>query len=64
MFLRKQPTLLEYLGYVFNFSSVFCGPPMEYQDYMDFIEGKQFDEYKVTFLSQYFYCTYSREKCE
>lgn len=42
-----RPTLLEYLSYIFNFSSVICGPPSEYQDYCDFIEGKEFIKHKT-----------------
>ena len=47
---RKKPSLLEYLGYIFNFSSVFTGPPPEYQDYMDFIDGTQYDKDKVVIM--------------
>ncbi|XP_057308907.1 lysophospholipid acyltransferase 1-like isoform X1 [Hydractinia symbiolongicarpus] len=37
-----KPTLLEYLSYIFGFTTVFCGPPPEFQDYKAFIEETQY----------------------
>lgn len=35
-----RPSLIEYLSYNLNFLSVLVGPCSDYQDYIDFIEGR------------------------
>ncbi|RWS04110.1 lysophospholipid acyltransferase 2-like protein [Dinothrombium tinctorium] len=39
---RKIPSLLEFLSYIFQFQSLMCGPLVYYNDYIEFIEGKNF----------------------
>jgi lysophospholipid acyltransferase 1/2 len=36
----QRPALVEYLSYNLNFLSVLVGPCSNYQDYVDFIEGR------------------------
>ncbi|XP_055359259.1 lysophospholipid acyltransferase 1 isoform X2 [Betta splendens] len=38
--INARPSLIEYLSYTLNFLSVLVGPCTDYQDYMDFIEGR------------------------
>ncbi|XP_013869698.1 lysophospholipid acyltransferase 1 isoform X2 [Austrofundulus limnaeus] len=40
MAIKTRPSLLEYLSYNLNFLSVLVGPCSNYQDYIDFIEGR------------------------
>jgi hypothetical protein len=42
LFDRKRPSFLEFYSYVFQFSSLLCGPLVFYNDYIEFIEGKNF----------------------
>ncbi len=39
--------MLEYASYVFSFHGIGCGPFCFYDDYMAFIEGKNFEERDV-----------------
>lgn len=38
--LSARPSLLQYLSYNLNFLSILVGPCSNYQDYLDFIEGR------------------------
>ena len=40
MFYRRVPSLLEYFGYMFHHSILLAGPLCTFNDYMDFIEGR------------------------
>ena len=37
---RRVPSLLEYFGYLLNHSTLLVGPVCTFNDYMDFIEGR------------------------
>ena len=39
-FCSQRPSLVEYLSYNLNFLSVLVGPCSNYQDYVDFIDGR------------------------
>lgn len=43
--IRRNLTLLEYFSYMFHFQSLMCGPLIFYNDYIDFVEGKQYQRY-------------------
>lgn len=40
--ITKLPSLLEYFGYVYNFTTFIAGPAFEFREYMNAIEGAQF----------------------
>lgn len=37
---RRIPSLLEYFGYMFHHSTLLAGPVCTFNDFMDFIEGR------------------------
>jgi len=37
---RRVPSLLEYFGYTFHHSMLLAGPACTFNDYIDFIEGR------------------------
>lgn len=39
-FNRRIPSLLEYFGYMFHHSTLLAGPVCTFNDFMDFIEGR------------------------
>ncbi|CAN7998922.1 unnamed protein product [Ixodes hexagonus] len=44
---RKVPTLLEYYSYVMHYHTLMCGPLVFFNDYQDFIKGKQYLRHSV-----------------
>ncbi|RWS31105.1 Membrane-bound O-acyltransferase domain-containing protein 2-like protein [Leptotrombidium deliense] len=42
---RKVPSLLEFFSYIFQFQSFMSGPLIYYNDYIEFIEGKNFSRH-------------------
>lgn len=42
----RIPSLLEYMGFVFSFFNVLCGPYSHFNDYISFIEGTNFAKCK------------------
>ncbi|CAG2118394.1 unnamed protein product, partial [Medioppia subpectinata] len=49
--IRKRPTFLEYYSYVFQYSTLMCGPLVFYNDYIEFINGKNFERHLQSKLS-------------
>lgn len=47
---RRVPTVLELLSYIFSFHNVMVGPTCFYQDYVDFITGKNIGVGSPSFL--------------
>ncbi|XP_035209746.1 lysophospholipid acyltransferase 2-like isoform X3 [Stegodyphus dumicola] len=39
---RHVPTVLEFFSYIFHFQALMCGPLVFYNDYADFVEGKNY----------------------
>lgn len=46
--IKRNLTLLEYFSYIFQFQSLMCGPLVFYNDYIEFVEGKQYSRYLTT----------------
>lgn len=44
---RKVPTALEYYGYVMHYHTLMCGPLVFFNDYQDFIKGKQYLRHSI-----------------
>ncbi|XP_070565264.1 lysophospholipid acyltransferase 2-like isoform X3 [Ptychodera flava] len=44
---RRIPSVLEYISYLFHFQGLAIGPFCFYKDYIDFIEGKHLVPYKI-----------------
>ncbi|XP_070565260.1 lysophospholipid acyltransferase 2-like isoform X1 [Ptychodera flava] len=44
---RRIPTIVEYISYLFHFQGLATGPFCFYKDYIDFIEGKHLVPYKI-----------------
>ncbi|XP_070565267.1 lysophospholipid acyltransferase 2-like isoform X2 [Ptychodera flava] len=44
---RRIPSVLEYISYLFHFQGLAIGPFCFYKDYIDFIEGKHVVPYKI-----------------
>ncbi|XP_070565271.1 lysophospholipid acyltransferase 2-like [Ptychodera flava] len=45
---RRIPSVLEYISYLFHFQGLVTGPFCFYKDYIDFIEGRHVVPYKIT----------------
>ncbi len=44
-----MPSLLELSSYMFNFQGIICGPLCQYNDYIEFVTGKNFTKYEVLY---------------
>lgn len=44
---KKQPSFIEFHGYLFQFQSILTGPNILFQDYMHFIDGTNFRHPKI-----------------
>lgn len=44
---KKQPSFIEYYGYLFQFQSILAGPNILFQDYIHFIDGSNFKNAKI-----------------
>ncbi|EEC06377.1 membrane bound O-acyltransferase domain-containing protein, putative [Ixodes scapularis] len=44
---KKVPTALEYYGYVMHYHTLMCGPLVFFNDYQDFIKGKQYLRHSI-----------------
>ena len=42
---RKKPTILEFFSYLFQFPTLLCGPLVYYNDYIEFIDGHNFERH-------------------
>lgn len=40
--LRHIPSVLEFFSYIFHFQALMCGPLIFYNDYVDFVEGRNY----------------------
>ena len=54
--IKKCPSFIEFMGYIFNFQGVVVGPMCFYQDYIDFINGNNILKHqKNVYVFQKFY---------
>lgn len=44
---KKQPSFIEYHGYLFQFQTILTGPNILFQDYVRFIDGTNFRHPKI-----------------
>ena len=44
--IKQFPSILEFFGYTFFFPAYFSGPALEFNDYMNFVTLKQFENYE------------------
>lgn len=47
---KKKPSIIEYYGYLFQFQSLLAGPNVLFKDYIQFIDGSNFKNVKVSTL--------------
>ena len=52
IFSRKRPTFLEFYSYVFQFPTLMCGPLVFFNDYIEYIYGKNFDRHLESSLTR------------
>ncbi len=43
---RHFPTVTEFFGYTFHFAGIIVGPVFFYKDYLEFIDGSNYDQDK------------------
>jgi hypothetical protein len=53
IYLRRRPSLIEFLSYMFNFQGVLVGPLVFYKDYDEFITGENVRKYQVKKYRKY-----------
>ncbi|XP_054707299.1 lysophospholipid acyltransferase 6-like [Uloborus diversus] len=41
---RHVPSVLEFFSYIFHFQALMCGPLIFYNDYVDFVEGRNYEK--------------------